>query len=553
MKATPIKRVHFVEYNAKVDTLASGVILPKYGTPLLAAILKERGYAVRIFLEGVSDMSFERLTDCDLVCFPVYSPALNKIKECAGRMRRQRPDLPLVMGGPQVCLYPETVVDLCDYAVRCEADEALPELIECLSRGGDVRGIQGISFRHGGEIVHTPDRPPPAIPGTIPDLTLIEGFERATRGPHRQRVINSLQTSRGCIFHCKFCPTTKLFAGVYRNRDIDSILADIRARLRYNRIFFVVDNSFLSNRKRTIELLHRLIQENFGAFFIIFERHEIGRDTELLQLMWRAGVRCIIVGIESLVDENLDLYDKRQTSRDVIDSVRNILAQNIHVIGTFVLGGDGDTKERAAEIIDFVRATGISLNLFIVHDVEDDESKGLMIPLSRRFQTYYTRTDPHNTDYYDYYTGNFVTYFPKRMKPSTLQECMTRIYRDAFSYPNILRRMWSRSIFNATFGVAHGFALRRLGRTILEPVGDYYLGFLRQIEEGLYDEHEVLREDRLARLEKLPIPQPMGDHVDSRRYKRLISLCVMPGLVRYGLVRLRKKCAALFTRKNAPR
>jgi radical SAM superfamily enzyme YgiQ (UPF0313 family) len=539
MRQVSIRRVHFIEYNAKVNTLGTGTLLPKYGTPLLAAILRERGYEVRVFLEGVSTMTLERMTDCDLVCFPAYFATLNKVKDCAERIRALRPDLPIVTGGPQACMFPETVVDFGDYAVTCEGDEVLPRLVDCLSAGGDVRAVPGLAFRQGDQLVRTAEAPPPAIPATMPDLRLIDGFEAAVRGLGGLTVVNTLQTSRGCRFKCRFCPTPKLFGGVYRNRDIESVVREIRAKLRYNRLFLVVDNSFLSNRQKTIELLRRLIREDLGAYFMVFERHEIGRDPELLKLMWQAGVRSIIVGIESLSDANLRLYDKRQRVQDVRQSVQSILDHGIHVLGTFVIGGDGDTRATGREIVDFVRQTGITLNLFIMHDLESDPSLDLLVPLSRRFQTYYQRTDPRNTDYYDYFTGNFVTYFPKRMKPSTLQECMMSIYRETYSHRDILPRVWSRNIFNSTFGVAFGYGMKRLTET-LDPLSEAYVEHLKRIEQGLYDENEVLLEDKLSSLGGLPIPRPLEEQVDRDRYRALILTLTLPGAARFGLARLRR-------------
>jgi len=534
MKARPIERIHFIEYNAKVGTLGNGAILPKYGTALLAAILRERGYQVRMFLEGVSDMSFEKITDCDLVCFPVYYPILNKVAETSARIRESKPGLTMIMGGPQACMFTESVVDKCDYAVRCEGDEVLPELVECLSRGGDPSRVKGISYRDGDRIVHTPDREAPEIPHTAPDLTLIEGIEQAT-SRFGLNVANTLQTSRGCKFNCKFCPTSKLFAGKYRNRDIYSIIQEIRSKMHFSPFFFVVDNSFLSNRKRTIALLHRLIQEDLGAHFMVFERHEIGRDGELLDLMWQAGVRCIIVGIESFDDQNLKQYNKKQTGRRVIDSVRNIQRHNMHVLGTFVLGGDEDTAERADQIIQFVEQTGISLNLFIMHDIEEDETKGLMTPLNRRFYHYYRRSNPENTDWCDYLTGNFVTYFPKRMKPSTLQASMAKVFDEVFSHRNNIRRTLSGNLFNATFGVGHGYGMRRLAETIRVPVDGFYMDYLRRIEDGLYDQHEVLIEEKLAGIERLPLLPPLQETIDTSSYRNLSNLLVVPGAVRIAL------------------
>jgi hypothetical protein len=83
--------------------------------------------------------------------------------------------------------------------------------------------------------------------------------------------------------------------------------------------------------------------------------------------------------------------------------------------------------------------------------------------------------------------------------------------------------------------------MKRLNRSVLGPVTDYYVGYLRQIEAGLYDGQETLCEERLAELTSLPIPRPIDNQVNSDAYQLATMLCVTPGLVRYGLRRLRLK------------
>ena len=547
-----ITRVNFIEFNAKVGTLQMYPVFPKYGTALLAAILRQRGYDVRIYLEGVSDMAFEKLADCDAACFPVFAPALNKVRACARRFREARPETTLIAGGPQVCLFPHTVADVCDFAVRCEGDEVLPEILDCLARGEDARSIAGISYMRDGAIVHNPDRPPPAVPDVGPDFTLIEGFDRLGRGPQRmRRVVNTLQTSRGCRFRCKFCPTAKLFGGSYRTRSIDAVIDDIRARRRHNPFFFVVDNSFMGDRAHAVELLDRLARERLDVSLIVFERHEIGFDDEILALLTRAGVRCIIVGIESLDDSNLQAYDKRQSSAQAIRAVENIQRHGMHVIGTFVIGGDGDTTAAGDRIVEFVKDTGISLNLFIVHDLEDDESKGPFIPLRRRFQTHYLRADAGADAHYDYMTGSFVTYFPKRMKPSTLQATVLDVYDRVYTHGRILRRMCSRSTFTSVFGIAHGYGIKCMNESLRKVVDAGYMDHLRRIEDGLYDSGENLIETTLAELNGLPSPPPLEESAPLRGYDRRIPFLVLPGLVRHGCIRLGRKIGQAFRRASA--
>jgi hypothetical protein len=401
--------------------------------------------------------------------------------------------------------------------------------------------VAGVSFRANGQTFRNPDRVPPPVPDTIPDVNLIDGFERARHSPRRFRVVNTLQTSRGCRFKCRFCPTSKLFGGTYRTRSIDSVIADLRARRGISPFFFVVDNSFLGDRKHGAELLRRIARERLDVDLIIFERHEIGNDPELLDLMYRAGVRGVIVGLESLEDSNLNQYGKRQSSAAVVRAIANMQRHNLHVVATFVLGGDGDTPDKAEAIVRFVKDTGVSPNLFIVHDVANEPANGLLVPLHRRFQTYYERTAPHDTSFMDYHTGSFATYFPKRMRPSTLQQCILSVYERAFTHGQILRRAFSWNTFSASFGVFHGYSIRDMNDSVRAAVDAGYMDHLRAIEQGLYDEQENLIEERLAGLDRLPLPPPLAERPVCDGYWNVAVATAFPALLRQGIKRLSRR------------
>jgi radical SAM superfamily enzyme YgiQ (UPF0313 family) len=543
MEPSRIKKIHFIEFNAKINTLGSlGPLFPKYGSLLLASLMRDRGYQVRYFLDNVSIMDFDMLTDADVLCLSVFAPALNKVREFVGRVMANKPDLPIILGGPQVCFFPETVIDRCTYAVRSEGDEILPHLLECLSSGGDPDDIPGISFMRNGEIVHNPETQPPKIPSTIPDITLIEGFDRVKPKVFGLKtIINTLQTTRGCRFRCKFCPTEKLFQGIYRSRDIDSIIADIKKRIVYNERFFVVDNDFCSDRKQTKTLLNRIIDEKLRIQLTIFERHEIGRDHEMLDLLHQAGVKVIIVGVESLQDKSLSAFDKRQTHEEVLKSIGNIQEHGMNVLSTFVLGYDEDTKESAMQLVDFIQTNRLLLNLFILHDLEQDESKKLLIPLNRRFMTHYAKTHHGSLDYWDYMTGSFVSYFPKRMKPSTLQQLIFDINDRTFSHRNILRDMFSRDLYRAFFGVTFGYGMKRINSNLRQYAQKGYIDYLKKIETGLYDEKEQLIEEKLTSLSGIPLPPPVSGYLEKPFYQIPITLALIPSLARLTFVRWRQR------------
>lgn len=551
MSAREIKKIHFVEYNARINTLMHAKLFPKYGTPLLATIMKEKGYDVKMYLDGVSRMTYEDMIDCDCLCLPLVIPAYNKVKDFTERVKKDRPDLPVIIGGPTAIMYPDRVIDICDYTIRCEGDEVLPELVAVLNTGGDVSRVRGISFKQNGRVVDTPDREPPEIPKTIPDYSLIHGFRRATRGPGRlYNLVNTLQTSRGCHFRCAFCPTPQLFGYSFRNRDIDSVIADIKHKQQYNDWFLVVDNSFFGNRQKVRDLLNRLIEEDLGAELTVFERHEIGFDEEMLDLMRRAGVRCLIVGVESLTDENLKAFHKKQTTVKALESIYNIKRHGIHVIGTFAFGFGEDTREKAEELAGFIKKSGLSLNVFILHDVHMEEDQDLIIPLDRRFMTYYQQTDPENSDHVDYATGSFITYFPEKMKPSTLQKCMIDIYKQVYTHRYILSFLFRKNVFESLMGIVHGYGIRRMNKSIERICENYYYDYLKQIEDGLYDENETLINEKLKDLDGLPIPAPIQERVDMVSNNPLIMLVIGPPFLRYVIHKVRHRLGKLFSTRQ---
>jgi hypothetical protein len=94
---------------------------------------------------------------------------------------------------------------------------------------------------------------------------------------------------------------------------------------------------------------------------------------------------------------------------------------------------------------------------------------------------------------WDYMTGNFVTYFPKQMKPSTLQREMLDGYRRfysvfrAFQY---LLRLRPRQ-------AAHMLVLWMFTHRPLQKHMERYIMYLEKVEKGLYDENGNLIESRL--------------------------------------------------------
>ena len=70
----------------------------------------------------------------------------------------------------------------------------------------------------------------------------------------------SIQFSRGCPYNCEFCDIIIMFGRKPRYKDIEQIEKELNVlrKININKIFFVDDN-FIGDRRKAIELLNFLI------------------------------------------------------------------------------------------------------------------------------------------------------------------------------------------------------------------------------------------------------------------------------------------------------
>ena len=87
-----------------------------------------------------------------------------------------------VIGGTLPTALPEDMLKRCDFVIRQEGDESLPDLLDALQKGRDLRTVPGISYQiNEKEVVHTPNRPMVEDIDTIPDLSLVHGWKELNR------------------------------------------------------------------------------------------------------------------------------------------------------------------------------------------------------------------------------------------------------------------------------------------------------------------------------------------------------------------------------------
>jgi anaerobic magnesium-protoporphyrin IX monomethyl ester cyclase len=304
---------------------------------------------------GLSVMTFQRHT------------ALRVIQ----LVRRLRPTARVIVGGYDASLAPDAYTDPSagvDFIVRGEGELTFRELVRAIERGDDFSGVPGLSFRCGESFTHNPDR---AVSGLdAGDVRLPKRGARVLTGYTMVgRQVDVVETSRGCTFDCSFCSIIEMRGRNFHTFNFDRVLADIRdARAHGARAIFLVDDNITLNVRRFEGLCHAIIDAGLNdldytvqAMTSAIANH--GRT--LAPLMRQAGFRYVFLGIENILEEDLEFLRAEAKNRQrgkgarggnaAVAAIDYLHANKMYVVGGLIVGNPQDTRESIETNLDFVR------------------------------------------------------------------------------------------------------------------------------------------------------------------------------------------------------
>ena len=168
--------------------------------------------------------------------------------------------------------------------------------------------------------------------------------------------------SRGCPYTCNYCPY--LVNSCYRVRSAESIVDEIRylsAKYGIRGISFR-DPNLTFNKKRAHEFADLLLRYNLDVRWSMEARTD-RLDPELLELLYRAGLRSIEVGVESANQQTLRGNKRKaipRTQQELIIECCHKLG--IRVIANYTLGLPNDTVDGIQDTIRYAK----KLNTFAI-------------------------------------------------------------------------------------------------------------------------------------------------------------------------------------------
>lgn len=370
--------------------------------PLMAALTPEK-HEISVIDENVEPIDFG--LDADLVGITALTPTAPRAYQIADEFRR-RGKL-VALGGVHPSLMVDEAAAHADAVVIGESEDSWPALLADLSNGG-------MKQRYQAEVK--------------PDLVNLPVPRRDLMKKDAYLNIPKVETSRGCPFRCSFCSTTVFYGPRMRFRPVEDVVAEVRdARHRF--VFFT-DNNITANRSYAKRLFKAL--EPLGIYWLSQGSIDMADDAELMQLAQASGCAGMLVGFESLSDENIASMGKKASNRvaEYEDKIRIFHQHKIGLIGCFVFGFDGDDESVFRTTVDFINRNNIDCpQLTVLTPYPGTALRAELIEQGRILHSNWDKYDVSN-----------VAFIPKKMTAEELQAGYNWACEQVYSYPSIVRR-----------------------------------------------------------------------------------------------------------------
>jgi anaerobic magnesium-protoporphyrin IX monomethyl ester cyclase len=301
------------------------------------------------------------------------TPQLPAVMKIALAIRKQRPEIRLILGGPHVTLvYSALKLDRKRGVIRGRAQRSVDQLeaaFDVLCSGdGELAILEALASKapkfidgddpKGGFFLT--DKMFSELPEPARHLVDLGSYHYSIEG----RNATSLIAQLGCPFNCGFCGgRNSKSLRLIRNRSTASIVAEVeQLHKTYGYTGFMFYDDELNVSKSLVELMNALsdLQSRLGVDFRLrgFVKAELFDEVQAAT-MYRAGFRWLLCGFEAANARILENINKKATLADNTKCVEIAKRHDLKVKALMSCGHPGENEGSIGDIKDWLIANEV--------------------------------------------------------------------------------------------------------------------------------------------------------------------------------------------------
>ncbi len=289
-----------------------------------------------------------------IIGFGVYIWNVAQTTEVVAGIKKLRPDIKIVLGGPEVSYETgqQRIIELADHVITGEADLKFAEVCGVLfERRAPARPDEaGWNSQPAESVSGAPNRLPKIISAELPDFSqIVLPYDLYDDMDVANRIIY-VEASRGCPFTCEFC-LSSLDIPV-RQVSLPAFLGALQKLLdRGVKQFKFVDRTFNLNVNTSKEILEFFLERYQPGHFFHFEMIPDRLPEALREVIAKfpRGALQFEVGIQTFNEEVGALIKRRQNYERLADNFHFLREQTgVYIHADLIVGLPGETEESFA-------------------------------------------------------------------------------------------------------------------------------------------------------------------------------------------------------------
>lgn len=304
------------------------------------------------------------------------------VMHVAKTLRKNYPNIPIVVGGSHPSLFPKDILANCpyiDFIIVGEGEEQITQLVDALSLNGfnaNLSHIQSFAWRKDGKILYQPRKSFVADLDTLPDPAwdLINFSDY--HSDHSQwnnpknlsfKLAVPIVSSRSCPFKCNFCAAYTTMGRKFRMRSPQRVVDEIQMLHEYygENYFDFLDDNMNLNKKHILTICSEICKRGLNIEFETLSGLHMGSlSDEVVDALDQAGCVFVRLPIEHGNDRIRNEIIGKRLDREKIYAVCAAFKRkpSIRTAGLFIMGFPEDTCETLEDTRKMILDLRLDLN-----------------------------------------------------------------------------------------------------------------------------------------------------------------------------------------------